>query len=58
MLVERGHPPPWRAVYSDSASDLPLFAGTSRPVLVNGGRRAARRIARALGRRTETVTWR
>jgi phosphatidylglycerophosphatase C len=58
MLVDRGYPPPWRAVYSDSTSDLPLFAGTSRPVLVNGARRAARTIARALGRRPDTVTWR
>jgi phosphatidylglycerophosphatase C len=24
--VERGHPPPWAALYSDSNSDLPLFA--------------------------------
>ena len=36
LLRRRGYPPPWRAVYSDSASDLPLFAGTPRPVLVNG----------------------
>jgi len=39
MLAERGYPPPWRAVYSDSAADLPLFAGTPRPVLVNAGGR-------------------
>jgi phosphatidylglycerophosphatase C len=58
MLTERGYPPPWRAVYSDSASDLPLFAGTSRPVLVNADEKTARRIARTLGRRPETVTWR
>ncbi|MGY1616996.1 HAD family hydrolase [Geodermatophilus sp. SYSU D00691] len=58
MLAERGHPPPWRAVYSDSTSDLPLFAGTSRPVLVNAGEDAAREVGRVLGRRPETVTWR
>ncbi|MGY1603180.1 HAD family hydrolase [Geodermatophilus sp. SYSU D00815] len=58
MLAERGYPPPWRAVYSDSASDLPLFAGTPRPVLVNAGERAARAVERVLGRRPETVTWR
>jgi phosphatidylglycerophosphatase C len=46
------------AVYSDSASDLPLFAGTARPVLVNAGHRAVREVERALGRRPETVTWR
>ncbi len=58
MLSERGHPPPWRAVYSDSPSDLPLFAGTPRPVLVNAGEKAARQVERTLGRRPETVTWR
>jgi phosphatidylglycerophosphatase C len=58
MLTERGYPPPWAAVYSDSASDLPLFAGTPRPVLVNADEKAAERVARTLGRRPETVTWR
>jgi phosphatidylglycerophosphatase C len=58
MLVARGYPPPWTAVYSDSASDLPLFAGTPRPVLVNGGPDAARQVGRVLGRPPETVTWR
>jgi phosphatidylglycerophosphatase C len=58
MLADRGHPPPWAAVYSDSPSDLPLFAGTPRPVLVNADEKAARRVQRTLGRRPETVTWR
>jgi phosphatidylglycerophosphatase C len=58
MLTERGYPPPWTAVYSDSPSDLPMFAGTSRPVLVNADEKAARRVARTLGRRPETATWR
>ncbi len=58
MLAERGYPPPWTAVYSDSPSDLPLFAGTSRPVLVNADEKAATKIERTLGRRPETVTWR
>jgi phosphatidylglycerophosphatase C len=58
VLTERGHPPPWVAVYSDSPSDLPLFAGTPRPVLVNAGERAVAHVARVLGRRPETVTWR
>jgi phosphatidylglycerophosphatase C len=57
-LTERGYPPPWTAVYSDSASDLPLFAGTAHPVLVNAGRRAAAEVARVLGSLPETVTWR
>jgi phosphatidylglycerophosphatase C len=58
MLVERGHPPPWAAVYSDSPSDLPLFAGTPRPVLVNVNDRAIEQIGRVLGRRPEVRTWR
>jgi len=58
MLIERGWPPPWRAVYSDSVSDLPLFAGTPRPVLVNAGEDDAREVERVLGRRPELVSWR
>ena len=58
MLAERGYPPPWRAAYSDSPSDLPLFAGSPRPVLVNNDEQAARQVERTLGRRPETVSWR
>jgi phosphatidylglycerophosphatase C len=58
MLTERGYPPPWTAAYSDSPSDLPLFAGADRPVLVNADEKAARKVARGLGRPPETVTWR
>lgn len=58
LLVERGYPPPWAAVYSDSPSDLPLFAGTPRPVLVNAGERAAEQVTRVLGRRPEIRAWR
>ena len=58
LLVERGYPPPWAAVYSDSTSDLPLFAGSPRPVLVNADEKAAAKIERTLGRRPETITWR
>src|SRR4051812_9940038 len=58
LLAERGYPPPWSAVYSDSPSDLPLFAGTPRPVLVNADEKAAQQVARTLGRRPETRTWR
>jgi phosphatidylglycerophosphatase C len=43
MRSKRGYPPPWVAVYSDSPSDLPLFAGTGRPVLVNADEKAAPR---------------
>jgi phosphatidylglycerophosphatase C len=45
-------------VYSDSASDLPLFSGTPRPVLVNADEKAAQKVERTLGRRPETITWR
>ena len=58
MLVAGGYPPPWTVVYSDSASDLPLFAGTPRPVVVNAGPGVARQVALVLGRPPETVTWR
>jgi phosphatidylglycerophosphatase C len=58
MLVQRGYPPPWAAAYSDSPSDLPLFAGTPRPVLVNADEDAAAQLARSLGRRPETRQWR
>jgi phosphatidylglycerophosphatase C len=58
MLTERGYPPPWAAVYSDSPSDLPMFAGTPRPALVNADEKAARQVERSLGRRPETITWR
>jgi phosphatidylglycerophosphatase C len=58
MLAQRGYPPPWTAVYSDSPSDLPMFAGTPRPVLVNADEKAAATVERTLGRRPETLTWR
>jgi phosphatidylglycerophosphatase C len=58
LLIERGYPPPWPAAYSDSPSDLPLFAGTPRPVLVNADEKAARQVERTLGRRPETREWR
>jgi phosphatidylglycerophosphatase C len=58
LLTERGYPPPWVAAYSDSASDLPLFAGTPRPVLVNADQKAAKQVERTLGRRPETIIWR
>lgn len=57
-LIDRGYPPPWTVVYSDSPSDLPLFAGTPRPVLVNADDKAVRDVARVLGRQPETRTWR
>jgi phosphatidylglycerophosphatase C len=58
LLIDRGYPPPWSAAYSDSTSDLPLFAGTPRPVLVNADEKAARQVERTLGRRPEMRTWR
>lgn len=57
-LVARGFPPPWTAVFSDSASDLPLFAGTPRPVLVNAPAAAVEQVTRVLGAAPATRTWR
>jgi phosphatidylglycerophosphatase C len=58
MLIERGYPPPWTAAYSDAPTDLPLFAGAKRPVLVNPDEKEVEKVARSLGRPPETVTWR
>ena len=58
LLVERGYAPPWSAAYSDSTSDLPLFSGTPHPVLVNADEKDAEKVARTLGHRPETRTWR
>ena len=58
MLSARGYPPPWIAAYSDAPTDLPLFAGAKRPVLVNADEKDVEKVARTLGRRPETVTWR
>ncbi|MGY1745085.1 haloacid dehalogenase-like hydrolase [Blastococcus sp. SYSU D00695] len=58
LLVERGHRPPFAVVYSDSASDVPLFRVADRPVLVNASARDAGRVRRALGRDVETRAWR
>ncbi len=58
MLVARGYSPPWSAAYSDSRSDLPLFAGTPRPVLVNADEEAADDVEHRLGRRPELRQWR
>jgi phosphatidylglycerophosphatase C len=58
MLAERCFRPPWTAVYSDRSSDLPLFAGTTRPALVNADEKAAEKVERTLWHRPETVTWR
>ena len=38
-------------------ADLPLFAGSPRPVLVNADEKAADEVERALGRRPELRTW-
>jgi phosphatidylglycerophosphatase C len=58
FLIDRGYPPPWTAAYTDSTSDLPLLSGTPRPVLINAGEKSAQQVARTLGRRPETRTWR
>jgi phosphatidylglycerophosphatase C len=56
-LVGRGFPPPWTAVDGDSASDLPLFAGTPRPALVTASASAAAQVSRVLGVPPDRRTW-
>lgn len=49
MLTAAGVPPPWSAVYTDSASDLPLLQRADRRCVVNPKPRAIRALRRALG---------
>lgn len=48
-LAEAGIHPPFHAVYTDSARDLPLLRHAERPVLVSPGRSTLRRVRRELG---------
>lgn len=48
-LAQAGVRPPFAAVYTDSARDLPLLRCTDRPVLVEPSGRTIRRVRRALG---------
>ena len=56
LLAGAGFPGPYGAGYSDSFVDLPLLRLAARAVLVNPGRRVARRMRRALPHLT-TVQW-
>jgi phosphatidylglycerophosphatase C len=47
-LAERGILPPFAAMYSDSAADLPLLQAAERAVLVSACRRTEQRIRRRL----------
>lgn len=54
-LARAGIAPPFAAVYSDSARDLPLLCETARPVLVRPDRRSLARVHRRLRGAFETL---
>lgn len=54
-LAREGIRPPFAAVYSDSARDLPLLCETARPVLVRPDRRSLLRVHRRLRGAIETL---
>lgn len=54
-LAREGIAPPFAAVYSDSARDLPLLCETARPVLVRPDRRSLSRVHRRLRGAFETL---
>ncbi len=58
MLRARGFPPPWRFVYTDSASDLPLLRHAEEGFFVNPTRRALQRARRALPSPPVVLRWR
>ena len=57
MLRARGFPPPWRFVYTDSASDLPLLRHAEEGFFVNPTRRALQRARRALPSPPVVLRW-
>lgn len=57
-LARAGIRPPFAAVYSDSARDLPLLCETARPVLVGPDRRSLERVEKRLRGAYEVLGWR
>ncbi len=57
MLRARGFPPPWRFVYTDSASDLPLLRHAEEGFFVNPTWRALQRVRRALPSPPVVLRW-
>lgn len=57
MLRARGFPPPWRFVYTDSASDLPLLRHAEEGFFVNPTRRSLLRARRALPAPPVVLRW-
>lgn len=55
-LARAGIEPPFAAVYSDSARDLPLLCETARPVLVAPDARSLARVSRRLRGAFETLS--
>ena len=54
-LARQGIHPPYAAVYSDSARDLPLLCETARPVLVRPDARSLEKVERRLRGAYETL---
>ncbi len=57
MLRARGFPPPWRFVYTDSASDLPLLRHAEQGFFVNPTRRALQQARRTLPSLPTVLRW-
>ena len=58
MLTERGYPPPWDYVYTDSSADLPLLRQARAAYLIDPRPSCRARVQRALGRDLDVLTWR
>ena len=57
MLTERGYPPPWDYVYSDSSADLPILRAARNAFLVDPRASCRSRVSAALGRELEVLRW-
>ena len=58
MLRERGYPPPWDYVYTDSSADLPLLREAKAGFMIDPRASCRARVSRALGRELEVLNWR
>ena len=57
MLIQRGYPPPWPYVYTDSLVDLPILRRAESSFLINPTPRAVERARRALDRPPTVLRW-
>ena len=58
MLTERGYPPPWDYVYTDSSADLPLLREAKAGFMIDPRAACRARVEAALGRELEILNWR